>query len=249
VSDTNALRARIASELNRSLTDDFGNSGETFATAVNREINNAIRHYEAVRFRWNEVLPASQFQTTVSGTRSYSMPQVFTRIDTLKLVYNGNYITLNKRNLAEIDGTDTKVTGALGVPNVYCIYGNQVRLYPVPNGAYTLVATGISSPMPTSVTGSYTAVETVPPHSLTVTSTASHNARRDGWTSAGADLICARAKAAIQVNYLRDQIALIEMGTLAGTDFLSLREKQAFNRHRAASAELQATGRILGYDL
>ena len=251
MSDTNALRARIASEANRPLTDDFGNSGETFATAVNREINNAITHYAATRFTWNEVQPPSEFTTTVSGTRNYSLPSTFTMIDTLKLIYTGNYITLGKRSFSEIDGMDTKVTAATGVPSVYCIYGNTIRLFPAPNGAYTLVASGIRSPMPTSLTGSYTAVATVYPHSLTVTSTASHNSRRDGWTMAGAALISARARAAIQINYLNNERAITEMAMLAqtGQQYLSVRERQAHQMVLGAMVSLESDGRIKGYTL
>jgi len=65
--DTNYLRARIASELNRSLADAFGNSGETFATAVNRAINQAIAHYESQPFRWNKIR-RSEWATSVAYT-------------------------------------------------------------------------------------------------------------------------------------------------------------------------------------
>lgn len=250
MSDTNAMRTRIASELNRSLTDNFGNSGETFATAVNREINAAIKHYESTRFRWNEIRE-SEFATTVAGTRTYSLPADFLAMDTLKIVYSGNYQMLKRDRWGNIEEMDVVANGSSrGVPDSYAIYGNILRLFSVPNGAYTMVASYIQRPFPTSLTGSYTTVIPVAgSYSLTVTTTASHNNRTNGWMQDGDPLIRARAKASILVNYLGNETAISEMRQLQaqGDSYLSVMEKIAFERMADETFDMLSTGLIKPY--
>ena len=76
MSDTNALRLRIADELDRQPADIIGSPSLSVGYAINREINSAIRHYESSRFRWNETRE-SEWVSTVSGTRTYALPSGF----------------------------------------------------------------------------------------------------------------------------------------------------------------------------
>lgn len=251
MSDTSALKARIASELGRALTLAYGNSGETFETAINREINAAIRHYESGRFRWNERNNV-EWTTTVAGTRTYSLPADFLRMDTLKLVRNNQYQKIKRASWEAIDDKDLFVSGSSrGIPCEFAIHGNQLRLYPVPQDAYTLVGSYIARTLPTSLSGSYTAQIPFGSYSLTVTSTASHNNRVNGWTTDGADLIKARAKAAVQINYMKVPAAMSEAQLLAAgrEDFLSIQEKNAYNALADKTFDALATGRIEGYRL
>jgi hypothetical protein len=251
MSDTATLRTRIASELNRALSDSFGNSGETFGTAVNREINSAIKHYESTRFRWNEVRE-NEFATTVSGTRIYSLPALFVQMDTLKVKYNGSFVDIKKRTWSEIDGKDKDVSGSNGLPTIYCIYANVARLYPTPNGAYTLVASFIARDFPTSLTGSYTALLPIGGTStITVTSTASHNNRTSGWYTDGEELIRFRAKAAVKINYLNDTQAINEATFLASgrEPFLSLQEKQAYQKLADETYDMASSGLIKSWPI
>jgi hypothetical protein len=248
--DTNTLRARIASELNRALADSFANSGETVATVVNREINSAIKHYESTRFRWNEVFE-NEFGVTVSGTRVYTSPASFVRIDTLKLKYNSGFIDLKKRSFEEIDRNDTRTAGTPGLPSVYCIVANQIRPFPTPNGAWTLVASGIKRFLPTSITDSTTTIVLMGGHSITVTTTTSHKNRRNGWTTDGEELIRARALASIEIFYLKKDRAIAEyrMLEMKNQPFLSIRERQVYERLSDETNDILATGRVRGYGL
>lgn len=251
MSTTDVLRARIASELNRPLTGSFGNSGETFAIVVNREINAAIRHYQSQPFRWNQVMN-SETNTTVSGTRSYSLPADFLSMTTLKLIYNGNYIPVKRASFEWIDARDTKVTAFTGIPTRYAIYSNILRLFPAPNGAYTLVASYTKRFLPTSVTGSYTAVIPVAgSYTMTVTTTASHNNRLNGWTTDGSALIRARATAAIKINYLKNTQAIAEFeGILSRREpYLCAAEAVAYQQLVDETFDIVATGLIKAYPI
>lgn len=253
MSDTNTLRARIASELQFPLTNSFGTTGETFATAVNRCINSAQKHYESTRFRWNE-RKNNEFATGVAGTRTYSLPADFISMDSLKVKYSDSQLQLKKRSWEELDAKDTQISGnSRGIPCEYAIGGNVVKLWPIPSSVtMTFAASYIRRFLPTSVTGSYTAVMPMAgSYSLTVTTTASHNNRCNGWTTDGEELIRTRAVADIKINYRRNPTAMAEMARLfvAREAFLSIHERQAYERLSDETFDAVATGRIRPYQL
>jgi len=253
MSSTDAMRLRLASELNRALTDSFGNSGETFATVLNREINAAQKHYESTRFRFNEIR-RSEFKTTAAGVRQYSLPADFVFMDQLRVKYGSSFLPITKIGVDELDEMDTLIsaTANSGIPSKYAVYGNTLQLYPAPGGAYTLVASYIRRFLPTSVTGSYTAVIPLSgSYSLTVTTTASHNNRINGWTTDGEALIRHRAKASIRINYLKDPAAMQEAAALAmgRQAFLSVQEQQAFQALNDQTFDALATGRVRAWKI
>lgn len=248
--DTNGLRLRIAHELNRQPSDLIGSPSLSVGYAINREINSAIRHYESMRFRWNEVRE-SEFATTSAGTRNYSLPADLVMLDSLKVVDTSDYIVLRQRRWDELEDRDRQTSASDGVPTRYALYGNILRLYPWPDAAYTLVASYIKRYRPTSLTGSYCAVATMGGGSLTATSTASHNNQINGWTTDGEELIRERAKAAVRINYLHDGDAKQEAGALAvGREpFLSVLEQQAYQRLADETADFTSTGMIQPYSI
>ena len=250
MSDTNALRARIAEELNRQPSDIIGSPSLSLGLVINREINNAIKHYESGRFRWNEVREEFIF-VTVTGQRTYSLPASFIRMDTLKWEYNNAYIILRKRTWEEMEDQDRQISGSQGIPTEYSIYGNVARVYPVPNQVLSAIGSYIRRYGPTSLTGSYCAVTTMGGGSLTTTSTASHNNRLDGWTTDGEELIRSRAKAAVLVNYLKDADAMAEMRGLVAVrePYMSVLERLAFERLRDETNDALSTGTIKPYEI
>ena len=234
MSDTNAMRARIAAELH-DRTD--------LAGPINREINSAIRHYESTRVRWNEFFDTA-IATTVAATRTYSLPASFIGFDTVKLKYNDAFVPVYSRTWEEIDRRDRDITGTTGLPTRFTVRGNIIRLFPVPNGAYTLIGSGIQRFGLTSLTGSYCGSMTMTP-----TSTASHNNRLNGWFTDGEELIRARARAAVEINYLRDERAILEAGALIARrePYLSMMERLAFERLADETNDALASGYVKPY--
>jgi hypothetical protein len=254
--DTNYLRTRIASELNRSLADTFGNSGETFATVVNRAINQALEHYASQPFRWNQVR-RSQWTVTTAYTGDYTLPPDFLMMTRLEITHSGRYIPIERTTVDEVDEINdmpsASLTGvASTLPSYYALNGNVVILAPPPSAAKTLAASYIKRYLPTSITDSTTA-KLVFAGSLTITptTTTSHKNRVNGWTTDGDYLICARAKADIRINYLIDPNAIQEMAVIAGKgeDFLSVAEKQAYSALADEVFDMQATGKVRKYGL
>lgn len=231
MSDTNNLRERIAGELNLR-RDNFlpGQPSLSVGLVINREINSAIQHYEIARFRWNEVRE-SAIATTVSGTEVYSLPASLVRLDTLKVTFGSTRFYLKSVNWEEIEAR-VRETTAQGMPRDYAVYGNVIRLHPIPNGAFSLNGSYIQRVRPTSLTPSYCSLIVMGGATLTATTTASHNNRLDGWTTDGGELVRARASAAVKIKYLDNDAQKVEMAGLsqAGLPFLSVIERLAFDR-------------------
>ena len=235
MSDTNAMRARIQAELH-DRTD--------LSQAINRSINDAIKHYESTRFRWNEFTETT-IASTASGTQDYSLPGGFVSFDFLKVDYNGSWVPIRPWTWEEMSEADRDSDDSItGLPTRYAVRGNIVRLFPIPNGAYSLVGSGIQRLGLTSLTGSYCGSMT-----LTPTSTASHNNRLNGWFTDGEELIRARAKALVKINYLEDERALLEAGAITsrGRHFLSMMEMQAYERLADETSDALSSGRIKPY--
>jgi len=246
MTDTANMRTRIADELNRRPEEIIGSPSLSVGLVINREINSAIKHYETMRTSWGEVKDAILGETT-SGQRSYSLSTSdirWLKIDSMKLEYNNSYITLSPRTWDEIEEMDRQITGSLGLPQNYVVYGKQVRMYPVPNQSMTILMSYLERPLPTSLTGSFTGTG-----SQTPTSTASHNNRLGGWYDHGGELIRARAKAAVQIKYLRDGNATAEAALIAqtGGNFLSMTEKQAYESLSDEIQDQLSSGRIQPY--
>lgn len=252
--DTNALRAQIASELNRALGDTFGNSSETFATAVNREINAAIRHYESQPFRWNAVY-RSQWATSTAYSPTVTVPADFVEMRRLEIIYGGRFRELCKTTLDEVSRINfapSLTAYSTALPSKYAIEGNAILLAPAPNAALTLAGTYTRRYLPTSITDSTTTLHVFAGSlTMTVTTTTSHKNRTNGWTTDGASLIRARAKAALRINYLGDEAATQEMAVIAarGESFLSAMEAFAYKALADQTFDAYAIGKIKGYGL
>lgn len=124
------MKARIADELARS----------DLTSQIAYAIGDAIKAYEDDRFFFNESR-ALTF-TTVADQEFYdsddsaNIPLV-QKIDYVLLYIGDQPYTLMPMKPAEIETASTNATST-GEPGWYCWYGNQLRLYPVPNGAYTV---------------------------------------------------------------------------------------------------------------
>ena len=246
---------RIASELNRALSDSYGNSGETIGLIINRSINAAIRHYESYRFRWNEVR-RREFGTTTAYDPNVSLPADFIMMTMLEVIYSNRYepsggierTTVEEVN--ELNYSPSLTAASVAIPAKYTIEGNLLVLAPPTNAARTLAGSFIRRFPPTSLTGSYTAqIPVAGSYSLTVTTTASHNSRINGWTTDGEELIRARAKADVLLNYLKHPEAMQEAAGLAfkGENFLSVHEMVAFKAIQDETFDAVATGRVKAY--
>lgn len=126
------------------ITDEFVNESLT-AAQVNSAIQSAIAHYQRERFYFTEsraqtfsTVASQEFYTSSDNT---NIPNLSV-IDELTITVNGMRYPLNERTWDWIDMISTTTTST-GPPNDYCYYGQQLRLYPIPDAAYTIRISGL----------------------------------------------------------------------------------------------------------
>lgn len=190
---------RIADELAR---NDLG-------AQIILEYKSAISYYESMR-NWNNEVRLSTSLTASTNAEFTDLPATRPCIDIDTVSINetsGQYKLIERRPYAWFE--QKQAGGIKGEPTHYCIYGNQIRWYPIPDDDYTMLVSGIFE------------------DSSTLTSTACSTF----WTNdLPSDLIRARTKASVQINYLGDQAAKQEMGAVANQGYLSVME---MTYHRA----------------
>lgn len=125
MTDYVTLQRRIWHELDRSdITAD-----------AQAAIQTAIRFYAHRRFYFNEERWTA---STVANQEYYAVPLNFRNIDTLKLTVNANSYLLTERTWAEIENWAIAASTFTGYPSDFAMQRNEIRLYPIPNAAYTM---------------------------------------------------------------------------------------------------------------
>lgn len=122
------LRERIITETNRDDLED------ELATALDQAIADAIDYYAAGRWWWNEARVTS---TTTAANEYTNRPSGARIIDVPFLLIGGVRFDITKRSMEWIEGMYT--TPLTGQPTDYCEFGSQVRWWPTPDDAYTIV--------------------------------------------------------------------------------------------------------------
>lgn len=123
------LKSRIADELARS----------DLTTQIASAIESAVEFYKRRRFWFNETTGS----VTVSDGQEYygSADAAFlgslVEIDTVRLTQGSSYFQLRPLQWGEIDELASG-PNVEGTPTHYSFYGQQLRLYPIPNASATL---------------------------------------------------------------------------------------------------------------
>jgi hypothetical protein len=201
------------------IIDELDASGETSVTArVQLEILSAIRHYNMDQFWFEE---AQATASTVASTATIAVPTDLVAIQSLDITYNSHPYPLDRRSwdwYEERAGSDTARTS---VPTDYVYYRDQLYLYPIPNGVYTL-------------TMAYTKV-------LSALSGATDT---NAFLSTGEEMIRARARASYRINYKSSEEARQEMLAFSPLGYYAAAEKIAHTKFLGYSNAKVATGRI-----
>lgn len=123
------MQRRIWRELDR---DDI--------TAVAQDaINSAIRFYAGQRFWFNEERWTA---TSATSVEFYSLPPNFRDVDTINITVDQNRYTLLRRQWSYLEDIARNTQNYRGYPTDYCIYRNELRLYPIPQGEYVMELSG-----------------------------------------------------------------------------------------------------------
>lgn len=136
------MKARIASDLERTLTD-VTSGARTWGDEIEDAILDAIQLNGAKPFWFlQEPKSADLTSSTTAGNSYVSEYAGLIRLDSLRITISGQ-----KQQLYPIrqDEMEVRYDGSTssGEPFEYARYGGRVRLYPTPGSVYTLTWSGI----------------------------------------------------------------------------------------------------------
>ena len=200
--DYGTLQNRIADELSRS----------DLAAQIRNAVQSAIAFHESERFWFNE---GESTAATAAGTQAYAVPADFLEADALTLTASGNRHPLTMRPWAWMRDIDV-AAASRGRPGDWAYYADDIWLYPVPDGVYTLTLSYLKRLAALSASGDTNA-----------------------WMTFGEELIRARAKADIFAHVLRDYDEALAMKQLETEALANLRVKSA---KKLSSGRLLPTG-------
>lgn len=184
--DYGTLQRVIADEIGDrfDLLGDLSDTGLT-SSPIKRAIQSAISKWEREAFYFNEIY-ASPLFTTVAGQEFYDTgtdPDEFAvspNVWLLHALISGNRYDLDQRSWADLERGSPN-PDLRGQPAEWAYFGNRIRLYPIPDGAY---------PIRASRTG--------------VATTLSADTDANAWTTDAYDLIRAEAKLTLARDVLHD---------------------------------------------
>lgn len=194
-------------------------SRDDLKTQTEFAIRSAVNTYGGERWWFDEV--AAVTLTLTPNVEFYSLPDDFERLDVFSVIIGGNLLDVDQQHFDTISTWQT--SRVFGQPTDFAIYGSQLDIYPIPNDTFLTVLSYVQT-------------------ASTLTTTTCTNA----FMTYGEELIRSRARADIQVNFLRDEGVTSEYLILAqaGFNFYSQREKLAYQSLRSRSNRRTAVGRI-----
>lgn len=138
------LASQIADELGgrTDLLTPLSGSGLTLSPIKNA-ITSAIAKWERERFYFNETYNATLF-TTIAGQELYTTAAAAgiataPEIDELRALIGGSRRVLTERSWEYLEEISAN-PNARGQPSEWAYFAEQVRLYPIPDGAYPISA-------------------------------------------------------------------------------------------------------------
>lgn len=120
------------------IIDELGNDGDLSASHVNSAIKRAIKHYERRPWWFNQ--KTATF-STVNGQEYYGasdladIPNII-QIDSAMVNIGGTKQKLRPHDFQSVDEDQTGYV--VYPPHSYTIRNSEIRLYPIPDGAYTV---------------------------------------------------------------------------------------------------------------
>lgn len=206
------MKTRISSELIR----------PDLSAEIASAITTAIDHYKWTRWWFNETYGLTS--STSNGIRFYSPPALFLSLDSLRIKTNGTSMYQlqpmafdDMEKLTEVDGENQSQ------PYFFAEYQDQIALYPVPDGVYTLYWSGLLDRAPLS-----------------------DGEASNPWMTHAEALIRQRAKAIVKLDVIDDAQARQEATGMAmgGKTTLSVLEEQALQMLRRQTVKETTSGRI-----
>lgn len=141
--DFGTIKAEIASDLERSLTDDVSAS-ETWDDLIGRQINNSIQLMRSKHWWFlQKPIAAAITSTTTSGDSYVDEPTGLVQLNSLRITITGQLMELEPVDFDTMEMLHDGSQGDNNQPYKYTRWGKRIRLYPTPNDTFTLTWSGL----------------------------------------------------------------------------------------------------------
>jgi len=190
--------------------------------AIGDAIEWAIRDHSGKRWWFNESQGAAF--NTVDGTEYYALPSPLRVIDDVSVTVSQDPYTLTPRTNGWMEEAYTPAAQFSGKPSDWCIFENQIRMFPIPDGVYAVKVQGYGYALPeysTDASDTWTTDTATP------------------WANAAYNLIYAHARSIYALNWRKDEAS---HAAFARSALVSLRQLQAENNKRSATGRLRGWG-------
>lgn len=168
---------------------DLKRTSTSEVTAMRNKIAAAIRFYQPYRFYFNE--SRSVTFTTTADTDTYTFSTIgteFYRIDGAYVLNSTRYQLMRQVDYRDLEPLIETSSPSTGIPNDWSYIAQAVRLYPVPNDAYTIRLDG----------------------HIKIAAPATDGEANNKWMTEAYDLIMCRAKAELYAHvWLNPQLAAV----------------------------------------
>lgn len=218
--DYGSIQARIADEITRS----------DLTSQIKLAILSAVAFYSRKNFYFNETrsdtfstVASQEFYTSSDAAFIATMYEIESIVLTLSTSWR---FPLQRQAWETLEEWSINSTLTSSQPESYAYYGQQLRLYPIPNGVYSCRVSGTK---------------------LLTPSPLSADADTNAWMTDAEELIRARAKADININVIRDPDALAMAVRMSdqGKWFLDAMEQSAYIALKEDTIGRLSTGRFV----
>lgn len=176
------LKARIA--------DELGDRSD-LSSQIAYAIADAVQLLRRKRFDFNE---GRKTASTTAATEYVTWPAGLVELDQVTLLSGTTPWTLTERSDREIEEWSMPAISSTGQSTDFARFGRQIRLYPIPDAAYTLTFSGLIDVEP----------------ALTADSVS------NAWTTDGEMLVRQLAKALVCIDVLQDAERAAQLAALVG---------------------------------
>jgi hypothetical protein len=195
------------------IADELANDGDITTAQINYAIQDTIKQYERKPWWWNQKVasfPTVNAQEYYGAAALADIPDI---VQIIAATITSDGITEPLRAVDYLSIDDEQDGSMVGEPRVFAPFKEEIRLYPLPNGVYTITLSYI--------------------YRLT---TLSADADSNAWTTDAEELIRQGAKRRIALNYLNSEEIAARVSVLEREAYMEL---IAENRRRLPNTVLR----------
>lgn len=210
------MTAATYGDMQTRIADELNRSDLT--SQIKREIQSAIARYERQRFWFNE---GADTASTTASTQRLAVPDDGIEYDALEITYSTVPQELPRLAWPQFVRAGYLNTAVEGLPSAWSYFRDEIFFWPVPDSAYDLTLYYVKQLSALSADGD-----------------------SNDWMTEGEELIRARARQAVKINYIGEELAVqqAQAQAMAGQPYYSAAERIAHLALLRSTAQRKSVG-------